>query len=624
MPFDFTKFDAYLGTIGLIVYEDENSRATTQPIPLQAPRADFFTPSRFESSPGFGDRFSQGDFSHGAGQERFHEPNRDERKFYSSEGYDISVPGRLTHLHATAEAFNSTTVGRSIEIVQGLPFIIDNVAATQHVRRGDGNFPGAWTPEDPFAGEGVVNIEGLASSGDELYAALGIRGIHKRSQAGTWAHHVDAGATGIDRVAWAKDRLFGSDGRNIYEITASGPLPEPLETLALGWKFVDIFEMGAYVYACAVDEDTGMSRIHHYGLRQDGAALEKKGSTSLPIGQLAYVGKGYLNFGYIGGGVRNSSNGLDPVVYQAFQDAQGFLSLVKLVEEEGAGSADLSVRGIEPIGEGIVFSWSLGSGAPTGARTGLAIHHLDRDSLAHYLKGPAGAARVEAVRFYKGRLLFVVNGDGLFYEDVGTFVTTAELVSSIADWHHAGHKVWDLFEVGHSALAASEIVELLYSTKHPDESAFTSALVSDTDGAEGKSVQLTNVKARQLAVKVKSTGVAAGGLEVYRFSIRANPTPDSSAAQEFLLTRHFRIFAEDRKDEQAAEVVTPNPEMTRNALQDLAGTFQTFAEPGVNWTAYVQAVVDIMPSTPVHQTALGEDKRKAFIVQIQMIARKAA
>lgn len=616
MPTDFSTYDGYLAGQGLIAYEDEGVRPQTQTLPLRAPRTEFLTPTNFESHPEFGDIFSQGDFSGGAGQEHYHRPRRDERKFYSSEGFDISEPGRLKLLHATAEADNQASPG-TIEITGGLPFFI----AGTTVRRGSGSFPGTWVNDDPHAGEGAQSVNDLASSGDELYAAIATNGIHRRSSGGTWSHYVTQGTSAITRIAWVKDRLIAADGRNIYEILAGGALPTPLETLPTGWIFEDIFEVGGFVYACAVSTAAGLSRIHHYGLSQDGSTLEKKGSTEVPRGQLIYSGRGYLGSAYVGGGIQNASGGLDPVVYQAFPTATGFLDLIKLVEEEGAGSADLAVRAVEPIGEAVVFSWSLGSGAPTGARTGLAIHDLGRDSLAHHLRGPAGTARVDSIRYYRGRLLFTVAADGLYYENTGTFVTSAELVTSMADWNNAGQKVADVFEVSHSALLAGEVVRLQYATKHPDEATWTDAVVSDTDGAEGKTTILTtNVKGRKIAAKivVTITGTTATP-EVYAFSIRTNPAPTTP---EFVLQRNFRILETDRKDEQAEQVFNA-VETVRDFVHSKAQTQVIFEEAGKTWNAYVLSVVDVTPMTEIHRTTLGETARKGYVLQVQMIAREA-
>lgn len=612
---DFSTYDAYLDSNGLIAYEDEGVKPQTQTLPLRAPRTEFLVPTNFESHPEFGDLFSQGDFSGGAGQEHYHRPRRDERKFYSSEGFDISEPGRLKLLHATAEADSQASVG-SIEITGGVPFFI----AGTTLRKGNGSFPGTWSNEDPHAGEGSQTVHDLASSGDELYAAIATNGIHKRNAAGTWSHYVAEGSSAITRLAWAKDRLIAADGRNIYEITTSGALPSALETLPEGWVFEDIFEVGGFIYACAVSTDAGLSRVHHYGLTQDASALEKKGSTEVPRGQLVYTGKGYLGSAYLGGGVENDSGGLNPVVYQAFPSANGFLDLIKLVEEEGAGASDLAVRAIEPIGESVVFSWSLGSGAPTGARTGLAIHDLGRDALAHHLKGPAGTARVDSIRYYKGRLLFTVDGDGLFYEDVGTYVASAELVTSMADWNNAGQKIFDTFDVSHSALAAGEVVKLRYATKHPDEATFTDAVTSDTDGAEGKSTTLiTNVKGRKLTVKLVVTVTDQSATpEVYAFSVRSNPAPTTL---EYVLQRAFRILERDQKDDHA-ETVYNDVETLRDAIHACAQTWKTFEEPGKTWNAYVLSVSDITPMTEVHRTTSGETQRKGYVLQVQMIARE--
>ena len=56
-----------------------------QTSPLRAPRSDVGN-NPFEQLPDFGDYFAQGSFAGGAGQTCFHRPERDETRFYWSEG----------------------------------------------------------------------------------------------------------------------------------------------------------------------------------------------------------------------------------------------------------------------------------------------------------------------------------------------------------------------------------------------------------------------------------------------------------------------------------------------------------------------------------------------------------
>lgn len=636
MANDFTNFDAYIGTQGLIEYEDDSTKRQTQNLPPRPQRVDTGD-NRFEARPEYGDWFAQGDFSGGAEQLRAHSPKSDDTKFYWSEGIDISKPGRLRLLWDTAALGSSDAdVGHALEIADGLPFYFKNDAGTCRVYRLDGNFPPAEAAEDPHAGEGNQLIQDLASSGEELFAAITTNGIHRRNPAGTWSHYVAKPASSnFYRIEWLKDRLIavddgtvGTTGSAIYEITAGGAAPTPIETLEVGWQFTAIWDFGSFIYASAVHLASGRCNIHHYGSNQALSALEKKGETQMPHGQLVYSGSSYIGISYIGGGLKNKLGGLEPFVYQAIADAQGFLQLIKLVEREASSSEDLAVRAFEPFGESMFFSWTLGAEATVDSRNGLAVHHLARDAFAHHLEG--GIENPTSIKVYKGRLLFVCAGDRLYYENVGTYpVLSANdsnyLITSVADFNNAGLKVWDLFEVAHSPLAAEEIVKVEYTTKHPDQTgvgAYTLVIDSATDGAEGEQeILTTNVKSRQLTVRlrIKPNDARTTAPEIYSFATRAVPAPFTN---EYILTRTFRLLDVDRKDEQAEEQHI-NPLTVKNTLDALVNSWVVFAEAGQSWNALIKSVTDITPSTPIHRQTMGEDLRQGYIVQVQMIASKA-
>lgn len=639
---DFTKYDAYINNgsnpsiPGLIAWEDEPPQ--TQNLPPRPARADTgIEETRFEARSEYGDWFAQGDFSGGAEQIRYHTPKRDETKFYWSEGVDISKPGRLRLLHDTSSLGSSDAdVGHALEIADGQPFMFKNDVGTRRVYRLGTSFPLTETAENPFAAEGEVNITDLASSGEELYVALASSGgIHKRDTSGVYTHYVDQPTSSAwHRIEWLRNRLIAVDtgtssaGARIYEITAGGAAPSPIETLPFGWTFEAIWEYGPYIYAAAVHLASGRCNIHHYGLNQAVTALEAKGFTPMPHGQLVYSGTGYLGVCYLGGGLKNKLGGLEPFVYQAVSDAQGFLSLAKLVEREASSSSSLPVRCFEPYGASVYFGWTLGSAATLDSRVGLAVHHLDRDAFAHHLAGGLADSVVTGARVFLGRLVYVVEGDRVYYENVGTYPALATdtnyLITSVADWNNAGQKIWDMFEVSHSALASSEEVRIEYITQRPDLIGLvgTEVILSNTVGAEGKVETLTtNVKSRQLTLKlrIKPNTARTSAPEIYAFAVRSVPAP---ATKEYVLTRAFRILDKDRKDENAPEV-RHEVDVTREALQDLVDTWITFSEAGQDWTALVTGVADVQPLAAKFQESTGEEEAKGYVLRLQMIARRA-
>lgn len=627
---DFTVYDAYLasgaGELGLL-YHEISSGNVTQAKPLKPVRSDVGN-DPWETRPESGDAWSQGDFSHGSGQEYFHEQNRDVKKFLWSEGFDLlSNPGRISHLQATTKAKTITGTGK-MAVAGGLLFIADPT----HVQRGDGTLPGTYTSEDPYAGETAdTAVYDLVGSGDELYAALGGRGVHKRDSGGTWTHFNDVAATCL---AWVKDRLMAADGRNIYEISPASTTSTPasIVTLPAGWTFTSIFESGAFIYACASNTNSGHSKV--YAFNEQNGIIVVLTSTDMPRDQIIKTGVGYLNLIYLGGGTATTSGGYDPVVYQAFGDGSGGLNYVKLADATGAGASDLGVRCIKPLGETVALGWSLGAGATFGERTGLALHDLGRDAFVNYLKREgAGHVVVDDIRRYKGRLVFVVDGDGLYYENPSLFVPTATMIPSVADWDNAGLKIWDRVELFTKPLPVGGAkVQVDYTKKLPEDDDWVAALTYNVPGTTGQQTKLVNIKSRMFGLKFTSTSSTDQTLapEILSFAVRSNPAP---AIPEYTLTRTIQIFDQDRKDADG-EVVYNDVHGVRRQIMDLIYTWATLYEAGLTWDVRITSV-SVVPSTllvgyahtpmqPMEISTGGDTGRDGVLLQIDMDATRSA
>ena len=624
---DFTVFDLYLDDAitaqGLILHEDKDLKSVNQPIPTQAPKFDVGT-NAFEQRPDFGFYFAQGDFSHGAGQTYFHKPSRDELMYFASEGFDISEPGKLTHLHAVLEDEDTTGAGALTQAVSRAFF-----ADGTNVRFGDGYVPSAaYSTEDPSAAEAAVNVDNLCARGDEVFAAIGSGGLHIRSGAGVWTHWQPDGATDLSigtvtKVVYLKNRIIavGQAGRDIYEVITSST-PTSMLTLPAGWLFESIFEAGAYIYASAASVNAGLSRIYRFGLNSAGTAMEVKGSDPLPRNELAYAGIGYVGVILIGGGRWNASGGYDPFLYRAIQDDDGSLQLIKIAQAEGSGSANLSVLCFEPIGEQVLFGWSLGAASPTGVRTGLGSYHIGRGAFSHHLAkaGASTPARIYSIMYYKGVVLFTILGDGLYYEDTAHFVAEATLTSSAGDWNNAGLKVWDLIELAHDALPAGAVVAIGYATTLPGGATFLESLRSTIAGSKGTSGKITNISSRVFSVQIVSDApsAATSAPEIQSFSIRSNPT---RLKPEFELSRFIRIVRAQRKD-RGGEMRYEDPLALKGWLEDLMDSWVTLYEPGTTWRAFVKAVTPVKPEQPLYKETLGRSQDEVFIIRLDMIATK--
>lgn len=608
---DFTRYDAYIDDLPFLYHRGEGSSEATVSLPLRPQRTDQGD-NRFEMRPEFGDPFSQGDFSGGALQEYFHRPTRDEASFFTSEGFDISEQGVLRHLNSTLEDGNYTSPTALVQ-AGGLPFF----AHSNDVVRGDGAFPGAYFNENPHVAEGAVAVLDLAAQGAKVFAALGANGVHVRSSGGTWSHFQPDGSTNLSvgnatRVEWVKDRLMvvGNGGDKIHEIAASST-PPAIETLAEGWTFEHVFESGPFVMACTVNTNAGRSRVHAYKLNTAGTALEKKTSTPLPKGEFAYCGISYLGRTFVAGGRQNSSGGYDAILYEGLVDVDGNLALQLIAADATAAANDYSIREMESLRSAISFGWV------TSTRTGLGIFHLARNAFAQHIVA-SGAARTTSVMSFKGRLLFT-NSTGLFFERLATPVTSANLVTSIADWNNAGFKTWDLFQIVHDSLDTLTTVEIQYTIAHPDAGEWLSALISSITGSTGREVRVEDLRSRIFAVKIISVASGIMSPKIRSYSVRAMPSPERT---EWQLTRSIRLLSDDRKDINAEKIYMA-PRAMLSTLRALAYRWVTIYEPDATYVGWVEAVADQPLNNVINAETLGSAEREGYVVEIRFIAREA-
>jgi hypothetical protein len=621
MSRDFGNYDAFItvnGTdYGLIYYRDGQTKPSTQSRQLSPVRQDVGN-NPFETRPDAGDVFSQGDFSHGEGQRYFHRPGRDEKMYLASEGFDISKAGELRHLHVATLDSTITASGDIIQFYNDL-YAADGV----RVQIASGSvWPLVWESEYPHLAEGDQPVLSLASSGEYLYAALNANGIHRRDISGTWTHYSDVQGT---LVAWIKDRLMAVDDNAIYEVTAAGAAPAPIETLPVGWAFESIFEIGAYIYAVATNFDDTQSAVYHYGLNSAGTAIEKKGTTLWPRGEVLHVGAGYLGLGFVGGGVPNKAGGYDPVLYQVAPDAAGFLTFARVAQEDPSTSAvDGSVRAIFATGSSVYVGWRTNPRI-MASRTGLAVYDISTGAFARHLQtenGGTGFPIVSIVKF-KGRLLFSEDTIGLHWEDLTKYVSDATLVASMADWNNAGQKVWDLFELTLlEDMPADSAIELDYDVGPPELATWTQA-VSVAAGERGNSEHIASLKSRQLSILISSTATndQTDAPAVSSFSVRSNPAPTTP---EYVLTRFVRILPRDRKDEQG-EVVYPaggSAAAFRQTIQGLIYSWVTFYEPSDTWTARIVEISDVEPDNPRFKSSQGDEEKRGFVMRIVMEASR--
>lgn len=607
---DYTTFSSFIDNQGFLIYEGQGSDNSVRTKELQVPQVDQGSPNQMPSA--LGKIFSQGDWSHGQGQPFFDYQSSDPAKFNYSEGFDISKPGVLRHLHSVLT--NATTMtggsGRQAQS-QGALY----VCLGQTVKKFSSPSAAATTV-DPHNGEGATTAYDITAEGDRKYVALGANGIHRIAADDTAAHYSDAAAI---LVAWVKDRLIACSATALYEITAGGAAPTAKLTLAAGWTFTDIGENGPYVYASAINSTSGQSKVFHFGL-DSSLAFVAIGSTWLPNNELVYAFKGYLGITYLGCGRVNASGGKDALLYKATPDGDGFLSYELIAESTGAGSRDLSIKSFATYGRKVLCGWTLGITSPYGEREGLAVYDPALDSFSHHLASTLDTATpdpVLGVSVFAGRIVFVTT-DALYYEDTTKYVSTATMIPSTGNFRDAGLKNWDQTELATKALPATSYIEAQYSTDPPEQGNWSVAGSYSTTGTTRETLSHSNTEASTFTPKFisHSTTSQADAPEIQTFSVRANP---AVAETPFQIRVTVRIFDRDRLSLRGGEV-RQNPVTVKKFIEDRYNSWFNYYTADVPDGYYVR-LTDyqlIKPMEPIFNTISGEELKNGYVVGLAL------
>lgn len=624
---DFTQYDAYIDALGLILEQGEEGSATNRLVATRPPRTDTGQ-NKYEIRAEVGDLFAQGNFVGGQGQEFADDPeDSDPRKYLWGDGFDITSLRSISHLRKAEVAAGATAAATAIEQ------LLDAVYFTSGTDVKSTTDFAAYVTEDPSGADAGATVLSLAARGSELFAALGVEGVHMRTAAGVWADYqpdgatdyAATGATSMTLVRWLRNRLWAvGDGNKLYETVNDSTPPILGDTLPAGWTYTDIFEGGQYVYAVASAPGAGMSTIFHFRYNETTALFEPVGSsTPVPRGQVIHCGIGYLGKVFLGGGKRNASNGYDPVLYQCVQLDDGSLFLEqKLAQGEGSGSLDLSVRSLVADEENLIFSWSQGATHPYGIREGLGVFHLARGAFANFVAvtpAPGTPKSPLDIAIFKGRRVWVTS-TGLFREDPSALVATATLISSIADQNSAGEKNWSEIEIGHNALPAGSSIEVYYSTQNTP----TDWILAGTNSAEGslgKTFLLDDVTSVYFTLKFISKAGSAGtsAPELSSFTVRSDPAPREP---EWALMRRFSIAETVKKDENAQEEVYPDPNATVAYLESLAYDWIDLFEQPSTWRVHVEQITVTRVGEPQYDSTVGEGSKNVFSVEILFRGKK--
>lgn len=485
--------------------------------PLQANRVQTSeNPTEFFSD--FGDIFGRADFTGGEGLRYAHRSDRPanaEARFWDSENVDVSQPpdredAGIRLLHSTEQ------IDASVETNLALVWNGTNLymAAGTTLRSSStplASSPG-FTDESPHAGESATMVEGVAALGGDVYAALGVNGIHRYTGV-SWAHWNDLQADG----AWSvKGRIVASKGQSFYEVASSGAAPSPIVTLPAGKVWTSAVDAGdailatatdGYIYAFAAD-DAGVLVL----LAQSPVSGEEPQAVAYTQGVVVYATSQVTETGTIGR------------LWRADLTDGYTLANAQLLRQWGDEdvTVDRSPRAALALRDAVLV----------GVRDTASKSHLWRFDLAsggivRDLTLDAGGL-VQGLASIDGRTFATVAGDGLWRETTD-LAASGYLIGPLGDFFSAEEKSWVSARIDTAPVAASESVELFYTVdpaalSDPDSPAWV-RVKHVSGGPDTTETPLRGAFSRFIAGMVKVSTTGATSPVVRAFSFRSYPGP---------------------------------------------------------------------------------------------------
>lgn len=446
-------------------------------------------PARFttESSPeevlqAFGDVYSLSSAVGGEGLiDRFRRVGtaRDSIRYWDSRGIDVSptaegLPdeirlltelekvepiagdGRMANLGDTVWVTNGETLRKTVDITVANP---------------------SWTDDDPHDGKTATTVEDVAVLGDAAYAALGTNRIHRWGGSG-WSEWSEVEAV---RVWSVKDRIFASDGRDLFEAAAAAD-SILLFTLPPGESWTDVADAGAVVIASATN-----GFVYAFGLDDDG--------------ELVIVGQTLLK-----DEVPRAITARSNVVWiLATQGPE-----LRLWQGEVVGA---NIQNLTLLREW--FGCGCGVLTATRDRVYAAISEPDATYLWTLQLETGGLSRAQKVADERSLGLLVIDGvlvvsarQGGIYRDTDELIGEGWIMSPLADFFRAEEKSW-VTAWADVIVRDGERVELFYATDRQAlfdvESPLWFPVRSYSEPSEGDEIGIGDVVARSLALLARLT-----------------------------------------------------------------------------------------------------------------------
>lgn len=190
----------------------------------------------------------QTDWSHGAGQELFDDPEEsDRRRFFASKGMDVWVRGQLCLLPGTDLKLASTEDNLTCFDVGDRLYVVDGINL---------RFTADPTPDTPsFTTVNCDNaIVDWTTDGNRIYLAFGGANVLKVVDVGG-AVDTTLGAATPDIVEFANGRLIGADGKILYELDSVGVPTTIRDDPRSGWLWRAVVGHPEAIFAAGTVND---------------------------------------------------------------------------------------------------------------------------------------------------------------------------------------------------------------------------------------------------------------------------------------------------------------------------------------------------------------------------------
>lgn len=259
-------------------------------------------------------------------------------------------------------------------------------------------------------------------------------------------------------LGWAKDQLFAAGiatGTTWQFFAAANGSQKIWYTLPAGYTVSAISELGGYVYFSAFLNTQG----YIYGFDGTNAPFR---ACALPPGEQPLSLIPFLGAGLLVGARRTGTHGNlvgQGVIYRAFPNSDGTLTLEQVTTIGQDDGSDYGPEAGCSFQNKVYFEYAKGD----STHTGLGVYYPTTGGYTRHLEAVNQQNHVVSVAVYQGRVLFTVEGVGVFAQQA-TFLPSGQLISSVMDWNIDKQKLVLDSELGTLALPAGTSVSLDWST----------------------------------------------------------------------------------------------------------------------------------------------------------------